>query len=114
MGSERRIRERVEYVENARIKIGDNWQECECINISMSGVKLSAATPIAPDADYLFEINVILGEEKLKISTTCTFIRKEKVEGETAFVLTFKKIDSASSINLNNIIRYQAMNDLST
>ena len=82
-------------------------QQCE--NISMSGLFLRTATPLFPETVGQLRIILECGQKRLEVRSKSKVIRVVYDDnGKTAGLgLQFVDLDSESSLNLYNVIKYQ-------
>ena len=110
MTTEKRIRPRVDFTIKVVFQTDIiNLQNEQCENISMSGLLLRTATLLPLETEGLLQIVLECGEDRLEVRSKSKVVRVVNDEnGKTVGVgLEFIDLDSDSSLNLYNVIKYQ-------
>lgn len=106
-----RIRKRIHFVADVSLNIdGDITYYTESRDVSMSGIFLLTDSPPTVGANGQIKITLEVGERKLFVHADCEVVRtvaeSDEKDGNGAGI-HFTSIDTESSINLFNIIKYQ-------
>lgn len=112
---EKRNRPRVDFnIETVFETENQVHRSDRCENISMSGIFLRTEDPLPVGTTGRITITLTCGESRLEIKGECRVVRQEAAGGEemAGMGLEFTDIDSDSSINLFNVVKYQGgLND---
>jgi hypothetical protein len=117
-GAERRNRERVDLGSELWVRLGGRLLRAECVNVSMSGalveLELGLDDGAGPagllGAEGSLELVHRCGQERLAVGARFRVMRAQRVgDGTDALLLGvhFTGLDTASSIHLYNLIRWQ-------
>jgi len=105
---EKRKRERVDYVLDAKFTLsGGKTITCKLHDISMSGFFLQTEEVLSVGSKGTIHITLQFGENIRKVEALCTVTRSLKRLDASGFALQISKIDTDSSINLYNMIKFQ-------
>ncbi len=110
MSMERRNRPRVDFSINVIFQIENrHLHDQQCENISMSGLFLRTDTPLPLETVGQLHIVLECGKDRLEVQAKSKIVRVVNDEsGKTVGVgLEFIDLDSDSSLNLYNVIKYQ-------
>ncbi len=117
-GRERRKRDRVGLGSDLWIRLRGRLLRAECVNISMSGalvdlelgLESSEGSADLMGAEGSLELVHRCGQERLAVGARFTVMRVEGLEqgaGALRLGVHFTGLDTASSIHLYNLIRWQ-------
>jgi hypothetical protein len=113
----RRVRDRVDLGSDLWIRIGERLLRAECVNVSMSGALVDLELDLHDElldntlmcTEGSLELVHRCGEERMAVGARFTVMRVEDIQHGTGLRLGvhFTGLDTASSIHLYNLIRWQ-------
>ncbi len=107
MSEERRLRKRVDFPAQLKALVDEVWVEGELINISMSGALVKLNTKMNEGEEFRIKINQAIGNEFFSVEAGVKVVRFIESKDSKLVAVVISEIDTESSINLFNIVKYQ-------